>query len=169
MGVFTRLLSEREAERPLHLRPSRSEPERAHVAAVCYRIRGGELQFLLVRTKNGHWTFPKGGVDRDATHAHAAAREAYEEAGVRGSVELAPFISYKHCKPRWMSSPSRVVVVHAHLCEVVQLVKPVEQYRDPQWFNAEKAKRRLQKFRTSEFASELVSVIDRATERLSHR
>lgn len=169
MGVLMRFLSEREAERSLHSRPSHSGPERAHVAAVCYRIRDGELEFLLVRTKNGHWTFPKGGVDRDATHAAAAAREAYEEAGVRGSVELAPFISYKHCKPRWMSSPSRVIVVHAHLCEVRQLVKPVEQYRDPQWFNAEKAKRRLQKFRTSEFASELVSVIDRATERLKHR
>ena len=45
----------------------------------------------LVRTKNGHWTFPKGRVDQDATNADAAAREAFEEAGVRGSVDSVPF------------------------------------------------------------------------------
>ena len=173
MGVLMQILSGREPQPSLHSRPSArsspTAPERVHVAAVCYRIRDGELEFLLVRTKNGHWTFPKGGVDRDATHADAAAREAYEEAGVSGSVERAPFISYKHCKPRWMSSRSRVIVVHAHLCEVRHLVPPAESYRDPQWFNVEKAKRRLQKFRTSEFAAEVVSVIDRATERLLNR
>ena|SRR5664279_4714821 len=173
MGVFMQLLSGRKPDPSLQRRPSprgsRSGPERAHVAAVCYRIRDGELEFLLVRTKNGHWTFPKGGVDRDATHADAAAREAYEEAGVRGSVERTPFISYNHCKPRWMNSRRRVIVVHAHLCEVKQLVTPAERYRDPQWFNVEKAKRRLQKARPSEFAAEVVSVIDRATERLRRR
>src|SRR5271165_2413808 len=73
---------------------SPSNLQRVHVAAVCYRVRGGELEFLLVRTRNGHWTFPKGRVDQDATNADAAAREAYEEAGVRGSVEPFPFICY---------------------------------------------------------------------------
>ena len=56
-------------------------------------MRNRELEFLLVRTRNGHWTFPKGGVDEDATNAEAAAREAYEEAGVKGRVEHTPFIS----------------------------------------------------------------------------
>ena len=28
------------------------------------------------------------------------AREAHEEAGVRGSIERVPFISYRHCKPK---------------------------------------------------------------------
>jgi 8-oxo-dGTP pyrophosphatase MutT (NUDIX family) len=129
-------------------------------------MRGGELEFLLVRTKNGHWTFPKGGVDRDATHADAAAREAYEEAGVRGSVERVPFISYKHCKPSRMGSRRCVVWVHAYLCEVKHLVPPAEAYRDPRWYRAETAKRRLQKFRTSEFAAEVTAVIDHAIERI---
>ena len=145
---------------------SPSNLQRVHVAAVCYRVRSGEPEFLLVRTRNGHWTFPKGGVDEDATHADAAAREAYEEAGVRGWVEHVPFSSYRHCKPGRLRSRRHVILVHAHLCEVKHLVPPREEYRNPTWFSASQAKRRLQKFRTSEFAAEVSSVIDQATERI---
>jgi hypothetical protein len=55
-------------------------------------------------------------------------------------------------------------MVHAHLCEVERLVPPREEYRDPTWFTASKAKRRLRKLRTPELAAEVASVIDRATE-----
>lgn len=142
--------------------------ERVNVAAVCYRLRDGEPEFLLVRTRNGHWTFPKGGVDEDASLADAAAREAYEEAGVKGLVESFPFISYRHCKPRRLRS-RRHILVHAHLCEVKRLVPPLERYRNPTWFRSEKAKRQLQKFRTSDLADEVVMVIDLATERILGR
>jgi len=142
---------------------------RVHVAAVCYRMRDGEPEFLLVRTRNGHWTFPKGGVDQDATHADAAAREAYEEAGVKGSVEHLPFTSYRHCKPRRLGSRRHMIMVHAHLCQVKRLVSPPESYRDPRWFSPEEAKRRLQKFRASELAAEVITVVDRATDRILGR
>jgi 8-oxo-dGTP pyrophosphatase MutT (NUDIX family) len=149
--------------------PTFSTPERVHVAAVCYRVRGDEPEFLLVRTRNGHWTFPKGGVDRDATLADAAAREAFEEAGVKGSVEVVPFTSYRHCKPRNLRSRRGIVMVHAHLCEVKRLVPPLEGYRAPTWFPADKAKRRLKKFRTAEFAAEISSVVDQAAEIIQQR
>ncbi len=145
---------------------SASNLQRVHVAAVCYRVRCGEPEFLLVRTRNGHWTFPKGRVDQDATNAAAAAREAFEEAGVRGSVEPAPFVCYRHCKPRRPGSRGQVVLVDAHLCKVKHVAPPLEEYRNPTWFSVPKAKRRLQKSRTSEFADEVTSVIDRATERI---
>ncbi len=147
----------------------RLDSERVHVAAVCYRIRSRELEFLLVRTRNGHWTFPKGGVDGDASNAEAAAREAYEEAGVKGRVEHSPFVSYLHCKPTRLRSRGRVVLVNAHLCEVRRLVPPEESYRDPTWFSASKAKRRLREYRTPEYATELIRVIDRAMERILFR
>lgn len=145
---------------------SPSKRHRLHVAAVCYRLRRGEPEFLLVRTRNGHWTFPKGGVDHDASPAHAAAREAYEEAGVKGAIERLPFASYRHCKPRQLRLRRHIVLVHAHLCQVKRLVPPQEGYRDPRWFKAEKAKRQLQKFRSSEFAAEVAMIIDRATQRI---
>ena len=140
-----------------------------HVAAVCYRVCSGKPEFLLVRTRKGHWTFPKGGVDGDVTHADASAREAYEEAGVRGWVECAPFISYRHCKVSEVGSGRDVILVHAYLCEVKRLIPPSEQYRDPTWFRKGKAKRQLRKLRTPEFAAEVISVIDQATERIRSR
>lgn len=174
MGVLTQFLSG-QTHLPWRLALSRfytsstrfqSDHDRVNVAAVCYRLRGGELEFLLVRTKNGHWTFPKGGVNEDETNASAAAREAHEEAGVRGSIERVPFISYRHCKPKRLRSRREVILVQAHLCAVSRLVAPSEEYRDPTWFSASNAKRRLQKYRDSEFAAEVVGVIDRAAERI---
>lgn len=176
MGVLTQLLSADQhfqpRQRSLAFRrklPSFSNTERVNVAAVCYRLRDDEPEFLLVRTRNGHWTFPKGGMGRDATTADAAAREAYEEAGVRGSVERIPFTAYRHCKPRKLRSPRHVVTVHAHLCEVKRLVPPLEGYRAPTWFRADKAKRRLQKFRAPEFAAELSNVVDQAAKLIQQR
>jgi 8-oxo-dGTP pyrophosphatase MutT (NUDIX family) len=171
VGVLTHLLAElRYPSSPLaassQIGRRSSSPavrERLLVAAVCYRLRRGEPEFLLVRTRNGHWTFPKGGMDRDATPAHAAAREAYEEAGVKGSVHRLPFTCYRHPKVGKSRSTGLVATVHAHLCEVKQLVTPSEDYRTPTWFGADKAKRRLQKSRASEFSVEIASVIDQAT------
>jgi 8-oxo-dGTP pyrophosphatase MutT (NUDIX family) len=174
MGILVQFLSRKDGLPSLYAYTSRfrrsssrsSDLQRVHVAAVCYRVRGGEPEFLLVRTRNGHWTFPKGRVDQDATNADAAAREAYEEAGVRGSVEPVPFSCYRHCKPRRRGSRRQVILVDAHLCKVKHLAPPLEEYRDPRWFSVPKAKRRLQESRTSEFAAEVISVIDRATDRI---
>ncbi len=144
----------------------RLESKRIQVAAVCYRFREDELEFLLVRTRNGHWTFPKGGVDRDPTNADAAAREAYEEAGVKGWVEPTPFASYLHCKPAHLRSRDKAVLVDAHLCEVRHLVPCRERHRNPTWFTAADAKRRLRELRVPEYATEVLRIVDEATERI---
>ena len=146
-----------------------STGERIHVAAVCYRIKGDDLEFLLVRTRSGRWTFPKGRVDGDATNADAAAREAYEEAGVKGRIELSPFHWYFHSKRDRCRARRSVVPVHAHLCEVERLVSPKEGHRDPTWFTADKARRRLRERRRPELATEVIQVIDRAVVRIRAR
>ncbi len=64
------------------------------MAAVCYRVRAGEIEFLLVQTGKGRWIFPKGSVEPGLTHAQAAALEAFEEAGVHGRMEEASFTRY---------------------------------------------------------------------------
>ena len=140
-----------------------------HVAAVCYRIRDdGRVEFLLVRTRAGRWTFPKGGVDGDPTPAAAAAREAYEEAGVRGRVERRAFDLYLHSK-NGFSRPKHALPVAAHLCAVVELKRPLEPYRDPTWFSPAKAKRRVEKARRRKYAAELARVIDSAVERIARQ
>src|SRR5579863_8048135 len=64
------------------------------VAAVCYRINGNGIEFLLVQTRGGRWTFPKGHVEPGLTHAQSAALEAHEEAGVHGRMEEVSFSRY---------------------------------------------------------------------------
>src|SRR5580700_3896676 len=118
------------------------------VAAVCYRIRDGEIEFLLVRTNSGHWTFPKGKAEPGLTHAQAAALEAFEEAGVHGRMEEASFARYVRRKRSGMrdlarsdKSLEKEIAIQAHLCEVSRLEAPQEEYRTPTWFSARKAKR----------------------------
>ena len=143
--------------------------ERVHVAAVCYRLRDGEPEFLLVRTRSGRWTFPKGGVDDDATRAEAAAREAYEEAGVKGRIEHEPFHWYFHSKSATYRTSRNTITVQAHLCEVHRLVSPKEDHRDPTWFKADKARRRLRENRSPELANSVIEVVDRAITRIRTR
>jgi 8-oxo-dGTP pyrophosphatase MutT (NUDIX family) len=148
---------------------TQSTGQRTHVAAICYRVKNGEPEFLLVRTRSGRWTFPKGGVDDDATHAEAAAREAYEEAGVRGRIEHEPFHWYFHSKRQRFRSHRGMVAVQAHLCEVHRLELPQEGHRKPTWFTADKARRRLRENRSPELAREVVEVVDRAIQRIHAR
>src|SRR5437879_12812989 len=76
------------------------------VAAVCYRRRGTELEFLLVNTNGGgKWTFPKGDPAPEMSHSQAAEREALEEAGVRGHIEPRHFHVYIHSKGVFWRNP----------------------------------------------------------------
>ena len=73
---------------------SRLPGSRKEVAAVCYRMRKGGIEFLLVQTRGGRWIFPKGGVEPGLTDAQSAALEAFEEAGVHGRMEAISFARY---------------------------------------------------------------------------
>src|SRR5271169_2973372 len=89
----------RPSARLVRLSQLRKLCECEQVAAVCYRLRGDGIEFLLVRTRGGgRWTFPKGSAEPGLTHAQAAALEAFEEAGVHGRIEEAPFAQY--CRRR---------------------------------------------------------------------
>ena len=144
------------------------------VAAVCYRVRSCGVEFLLVRTGSGHWTFPKGKAEPGLTHAQAAALEAFEEAGVHGRMEEAWFARYvrrKGSDPQVSarsneSSADKDLMVQAHLCEVSRLEPPQESNRHPTWFSVEKAKRRLREDRAPAFGAELARVVDRAVARI---
>lgn len=139
------------------------------VAAVCYRVRGGVIEFLLVQTGKGRWIFPKGGVEPGLTHAQAAALEAFEEAGVHGRMEEASFTRYlrrRRNEARNSAARSAEPAVNVHLCEVLRLVPPQELDRNPTWFSAQKAKRRLQEGRAADFGAELARVVDRAVARI---
>ncbi|MEM7227179.1 MAG: NUDIX hydrolase [Planctomycetota bacterium] len=54
---------------------------------VPYRWRHANIEVLLVTNRSARrWIVPKGHIEPDMTPMESAAREAYEEAGVRGTV-----------------------------------------------------------------------------------
>lgn len=138
------------------------------VAAVCYRRRGSDIEFLLVNTNGGNkWTFPKGSTEARLSHSQAAEREAAEEAGAIGTIEPRHFHLYLHSKGVfWQPGGVQEFVVKAFLMEVHQTRRPDEANRKPTWVSPEEAKRRLAKGREVKYSSELDAVIDRALERI---
>lgn len=141
------------------------------VAAVCYRLRGADIEFLLVQTRGSRrWTFPKGSAERGLTHAQAAALEAFEEAGVHGRIEEASFAHYL-CRKRGAAPKSssrsggKGFSVNAYLCQVMRLSKPKEADRNRTWFSAQDASRRLRDGRENDGA-QLAHVVDKAVVRI---
>jgi 8-oxo-dGTP pyrophosphatase MutT (NUDIX family) len=55
--------------------------------AVPFRVRDGGLEVLLITSlSSARWIIPKGIIEPDLSPAASAAREAQEEAGVRGEL-----------------------------------------------------------------------------------
>jgi len=142
-----------------HLRRLRGSEQ---VAAVCYRVGKKGVEFLLVETRGGRWTFPKGSAEPGLTHAQAAALEAFEEGGVHGRIEEAAFTQYVRRK----ETRGIEILVHVHLCEVSWLDTPQESGRNPRWFVTERARRRLREDRNPEHGAQLEGVLERALVRI---
>ncbi len=121
------------------VRPRRG---RLQVAALPYR-RGadGRFEVLLVTTRGtGRWMVPKGWPMIGKSHAEAAAQEAYEEAGVRGSAGPVELGRFDHEKTRFPDSSLQ--------CTVAVFAMPVDQelarwpergQRTRRWFSVKEA------------------------------
>lgn len=63
------------------------------------RNRSEEIEVLLITTRRtGRWILPRGWAVKAKTPAETAAREAFEEAGVIGSVDPQPVGEYSYVK-----------------------------------------------------------------------
>jgi 8-oxo-dGTP pyrophosphatase MutT (NUDIX family) len=70
------------------VRPLLRRPPEHQVAALCWReaAEGGGIEVLLITSRDtGRWVLPKGWPVDGLTGPEAAAREAWEEAGVTGA------------------------------------------------------------------------------------
>ena len=147
----------------------RTALETAKVAAVCYRQRGTSVEFLLVNTDSGRWTFPKGTVEAHLGPRESAALEAMEEAGARGRISEEHFCVYIHAKRSCRRDSIKELEVAAFLMHVQELVKPEEGHRNPTWFSAREAKLRLAHKRPARYQRELTRVVDHAMDVLCSR
>lgn len=84
---------------------SRSADDRhvvVQAGAVCTRnsLQNGETEILLISSlSNGDWGIPKGHLESGECSAAAAAREAFEEAGMVGEATPDPIGTFTYLKP----------------------------------------------------------------------
>ena len=67
-------------------------------AAAPVRAVDGQIEVLLVTSLSGRWILPKGIVEQDMTPAESAAKEAWEEAGVEGKLDVNSFGMFETSK-----------------------------------------------------------------------
>lgn len=73
----------------------------AQVGALCHRAGPTGPEIVLITSRDTRrWVIPKGWPIAGCCAPEAAAREAWEEAGVRGMVTSRPLGSYRYCKQR---------------------------------------------------------------------
>ncbi|MDB5571091.1 MAG: hypothetical protein JWN93_2274 [Hyphomicrobiales bacterium] len=78
--------------------PLTPEGHRQQVAALPWR-RAPAFEILLVSSLDtGRWIVPKGWPMKGRTPSQTAAREAFEEAGVKGEIAEAPVGAYRYDK-----------------------------------------------------------------------
>ncbi len=131
------------------------------VAAVCYRWRAGQLEFLLVMSSGRRWLFPKGNIEPGEDAWSGAEREAYEEAGVTGSIQSEPLTIFKHHK-RDLKRKGSELKIAAFLLHVEQIVPSQEAHRNPTWFTPQQAMAAVAESREFVYAKEMQRVIQEA-------
>jgi len=132
-------------------------------AALPWRIAGkGGIEVLLVTgRKSGRWMIPKGWPMIGKTLAEAAAQAAFEEAGVRGTVNPTPAGIFRHVKQLFAIGEIEVDIVVHHLWVDRELEKwPEVGQRKRKWFKAKEAAKRVGSSELSELI--LRTVKDRA-------
>lgn len=115
---------------------------RAQVGAIPVRGASGAYEVLMITSRDsGRWIIPKGWPMKGKKDHAAAAREAFEEAGVSGKVHKRPLGAYTYDKRiGGVGEPVRVMV---YLLEV----------SEEKWAWPEKDQRRREWMHPSEAAS----------------
>lgn len=121
------------------------QPPRLQIGALCWRRTRKGVRILLITSRDtGRWIIPKGWPMRNRTEAGAAAREAWEEAGLRGeiSTESIGVYTYRKRAPRGAVFTCVVRVYPLEAREMLQKF-PENGQRRVRWFSREKASRKV--------------------------
>lgn len=112
----------------------------AQSAVIPYRHEGRSLLVLLITSRrSGRWVPPKGVIEPDMTPADSAVKEAFEEAGVTGTVDDDPIGAYTYKK--WGGSCSVEVFRMRVTAELADW--PEADVRTRRWMTVDEARRRV--------------------------
>lgn len=132
-------------QQQIRLPASGKRAVRTQFGALCYRMRNGKIQVLIITTRSGKsWIVPKGWPMDRATPAQAAAREAYEEAGVDGEICGSCLGIYSYTKAKGPGAAGGdglpcVVALFALRVEKVHKTYPEHGQRLRKWLGRKKA------------------------------
>ncbi len=123
---------------------------RSQCGALCWRQGKDGIEVLLVTSREtGRWVIPKGWPMEGLDCAATAAREAWEEAGVRGEVAPRPVGWYAYDKVLRRDAPCPelqpcVVAVHPLRVATVKRDFPESRVRRARWFAPARAARKVE-------------------------
>ncbi len=121
-------------------------PPSLQVGALCWRrsARSGPRVLLITSRDTGRWVIPKGWSMRNRTEAEAAAREAFEEAGITGEVSPRSIGIFGYLKkmPRGRDVPCVVRVYPLAVREMLRHYPEIGQRR-MRWLKPAKAARKV--------------------------
>lgn len=130
---------------PITIRGANKTDVRGQFAALCYRIKGGKPEILLITSRrSGRWIVPKGWPIDGMTPAASAGREAWEEAGVIGKASDRCLGLYSYTK----QNGSKLVVpciamIYPVLVKTLVSDFPEARERRRRWFSPRKAATRV--------------------------
>lgn len=129
---------------PIKLRVGGKTDVRTQFAALCYRYRGTKLEICLVTSRrSGRWILPKGWPMHKETPANAAAKEAWEEAGLKGRAIDRCLGVFSLVKPLSENPAPVVVMVYPVKVETVHDNWPEKSERRRKWVSPKKAAKKL--------------------------
>lgn len=107
------------------------------------RSKGIEV-LLVTGRRSGRWTIPKGWPMPGKTLAEAAAQEAFEEAGVTGTIDPKPLGTFRHIKQQLTLGDIEVdIVVHPLWVDHELPDWPELGQRKRKWFSVKDAAKRV--------------------------
>ena len=106
-------------------------------AVIPYRMQKNHMQIMLIgSSKRNHWVVPKGIHEPGLSAQKSAAVEAYEEAGIRGTVSKSPLGKYEYTK--W-GATCKVEVYAMRVKEILPDSEWEETHRGRKWVSTDEA------------------------------
>jgi 8-oxo-dGTP pyrophosphatase MutT (NUDIX family) len=124
---------------------------------IPYRVQDGLIQVLLITSvKRKRWIIPKGMVEPGLSAAESAAKEAWEEAGVTGTISKLPLDHYTYKK--W--GGAYWVDVFLLRVETIYEDWPEARFRTRRWLSLEKAAKIVAEIRLKQIIAQLADYLE---------
>jgi 8-oxo-dGTP pyrophosphatase MutT (NUDIX family) len=122
------------------------EPVLRQAGAIPFRHGTQGLEVLLITSRDtGRWVIPRGGIEKDLTAVQTAEREAYEEAGVKGTVSATPLGTFTYNKRLRNGAFNPATVEVYAMCVEKELKKwPEQAERRLKWMSVPEAARSVE-------------------------